>query len=306
MNTNQEPSQDKINAVTRMQNYIAKHIKEPITQFQLSRVAGYSPYYAAKCFKELTGITPFEYIRRLRLSQSAIVLRDEEVRVIDVAFSFVFDSHEGFTRAFSKEFGITPKEYSQNPKPLKLFMPSIICDFYLLSNRKEVKAMKETSVIFAQIVDRPERKLILKRGKSSKNYFEYCDEVGSDVWGILCSIKDALYEPVGMWMPTNLRPEGTSVYAQGVEVSLDWNGEIPEGFEVITLPSCKMLIFQGAPYDDEKFMDAIDDLVEHTKSYNPQIYGYEWADDLAPKIQLEPQGYRGYIEGRPVRACTKM
>jgi hypothetical protein len=41
------------------------------------------------------------------------------------------------------------------------------------------------------------------------------------------------------------------------------------------------------------------------KKYNPQIYGFEWADDDAPRFQLEPQGYRGYIEARPVKQLNK-
>ena len=36
------------------------------------------------------------------------------------------------------------------------------------------------------------------------------------------------------------------------------------------------------------------------KKYNPQIFRFEWADDEAPRFQLGPQGYRGYIEARPV------
>ena len=66
-----------------------------------------------------------------------------------------------------------------------------------------------------------------------------------------------------------------------------------------------MLIFQGPPYDDEKFMEAIDELWKQTANYNPEIYGYEWADDVAQKIQLAPMGYRGYIEGRPVKTLNK-
>jgi AraC-like DNA-binding protein len=290
-----------------MQQYIAEHIREPITQHQLAKAAGYSQYHAARIFKELTGKTPFEYIRRLRLTLSARVLRDEKVRVLDVALDYVFDSHEGFTRAFSREFGVTPKEYAQKPKPVKFFIPSNIRDFYLFPNsRKEDETMRETpSTIFVQIMDRPARKVILKRGKTAKDYFEYCDEVGCDIWGILCSVKEALYEPIGMWMPNNLLPDGTSVYTQGVEVPVEYNGEIPEGFEIIELEPCKMLIFQGPPYEDEKFMEAIGELWEQTKTYNPQIYGYEWADEKAPKFQLAPMGYRGYIEGRPVRAINK-
>ncbi len=161
------------------------------------------------------------------------------------------------------------------------------------------------SMIFVQILDRPARKLILKRGISATHYFEYCEEVGCEIWGILRSIKDPLYEPIGMWMPKNMRPEGTSEYTQGVEVPIHWQGEVPAGFEVIELAACQMLIFQGPPYDDDQFMAAIDDLWHQTKNYQPEISGYEWADEIAPKFQLEPQGYRGYIEGRPVRAVNR-
>ena len=35
---------------------------------------------------------------------------------------------------------------------------------------------------------------------------------------------------------------------------------------------------------------------------NPKVYGYEWDDETAPKFQLAPMGWRGYIEGRAVRA----
>jgi AraC-like DNA-binding protein len=40
---------------------------------------------------------------------AAEALTDQDVRVIDVAFDFLFASHEGFTRAFVREFGLSPK-----------------------------------------------------------------------------------------------------------------------------------------------------------------------------------------------------
>ncbi|MBN2418037.1 MAG: helix-turn-helix transcriptional regulator [Deltaproteobacteria bacterium] len=50
-------------------------------------------------------------------------MRDENAKVIDVAFDFVFDTHEGFTRAFSRQFGLSPKEYKKRNPPVKLFIP---------------------------------------------------------------------------------------------------------------------------------------------------------------------------------------
>lgn len=296
-------SWEKINAVQSMQNYIEEHITESISLHSLARAAGYSPWHSARIFKELTGKAPYEYIRTLRLTKAALKLRDEEVRIIDVALEFVFSTHEGFTRAFSKEFAMTPQYYRKNTPPLKLFMPSRIRDYYLIIQKGEDKMSNspKPDTVFVQVVERPARKLILKRGLKATHYFEYCEEVGCDVWGVLSSVKEALYEPIGMWLPENLQKAGTSVYAQGVEVPADYAGQIPTGYELIDLPSCKMMVFQGQPYDDEKFEKAIGDLWEIMKNYNPELYGFTWADNDGPRIQLAPMGYRGYIEARPVR-----
>lgn len=222
-----------------------------------------------------------------------------------MAFDFVFDSHEGFTRAFSKEFGCTPKNYKQNRPPVKMFIPQRAWDYYLKKQKGEPNMSENQNTVFVQVVERPKRKLILKRGLKANHYFEYCEEVGCDIWDILSAVKEALYEPIGMWLPDNMRAEGTSVYAQGVEVPYEYSGAIPEGFEIIDLEACKLMVFQGRPYDDEKFETAIGELWEVMKSYNPELYGFEWADENAPRFQLAPMGYRGYIEGRPVKEIKK-
>lgn len=295
--------QENVEAVKRMQDCIDVHLKERITLHMLADAAGYSPWHAAKIFKEFTGKTPFDYIRMLRLSRAAVRLREEEVRVIDVAFDFLFDSHEGFTRAFSKHFGITPKNFTQYKPPVKLFIPEDVREKYLdLERGKNMSSENiKPNTIFVQVVNRPARKLILKRGIKAADYFAYCDEVGCEVWDVLTGIKQAIYEPIGMWLPENLRPEGTSIYAQGVEVPLNYTEPLPEGFEMITLPACMMMIFQGQPYDDNNFQQAIGDLWDSIRNYKPEIYGFRWADEDGPRFQLAPQGYRGYIEGRPVR-----
>ncbi len=294
---------EPVNAVQRMQDYINEHLQEPITLHKLANVAGYSPWYAARIFKALTGRPPFEYIRAVRLSRAAMRLREGDARIVDVAFDFVFDSHEGFTRAFSRQFGVTPQRFHQEKPPVKLFLPKNIRETYLALQKGELTMTdnQKTSTIFIQVVDRPARKLILKRGIQAEDYYAYCEEVGCEVWDVLSGIKQALYEPIGMWLPGNLRTPGTSTYAQGVEVPLDYNGPTPEGYDLIVLPPCKVMIFQGEPYDDADFEKAIGNLWETMKNYKPELYGFQWADEDAPRFQMEPQGYRGYIEGRPVR-----
>ncbi len=294
---------EQSNAVQNMQDYIDQHLSEPITLSDLSRCAGYSPFHCTRVFKEHLGKSPFEYIRALRLTQAALRLRDEKVKVLDVALDFVFDSHEGFTRAFSKEFGITPYKYSQSPPPISLFMPTSIRDQYLFYQRggKSMEKKAFAATVFVQVIERPERKLILKRGTNAREYFEYCEEIGCDIWGLLCSVKEALYEPIGLWLPDRFRPAGTSFYAQGVEVPVSYDGAVPEGLEIIDLPACQMMVFQGQSFENDDFYQVIMELSALINAYNPELYGFAWADEDAPRFQLEPQGYRGYIEARPVR-----
>jgi hypothetical protein len=83
----------------------------------------------------------------------------------------------------------------------------------------------------------------------------------------------------------------------------DYHGRIPDGFEIVDLPACKMMVFQGPPFEDRDFEHAISSLWDVMNSYRPQTYGFAWADDDGPRFQLRPEGYRGYIEGRPVRAA---
>ena len=304
-------------AVKQMQYYIKSHLQQPITASDIAKAAGYSQYHAARVFKARMGMSPFEYIRRERLMKSAHALRNGNPKVLDIALDFVFDSHEGFTRAFSNAFGITPKKYADYPSPSGWLIPYRYLDRQKLKQEvldmenqtmEKQTAEKQTSVIFTQIMERPRRKLILRRSKQADEYFAYCEEFGcgdknaSAPWDILCDIKEALYEPVGLWLPDNMRPAGTGIYAHGVEVPYDYTGQVPDGFDCIELEPCKLLVFQGEPYDDEYFGEAVGLCMERIEKFNPEVYGYQYAYELAPKMQLAPMGWRGYIEMRPVRS----
>ena len=103
-----------------------------------------------------------------------------------------------------------------------------------------------------------------------------------------------------MWLPEKLRKNNTSEYVQGVEIGLEDKGNIPEGFDVIELPAAKYLMFQGEPFQEEDYCEAIEIVQNAIEKYNPQTTGYQW-DDENPRIQLEPIGTRGYIELRAIK-----
>ncbi len=265
--------QEQIEAVQRMQEFIAAHLSENITLADLAKAAHFSPWYARKIFIAHTGLTPSKYIRRLRLSRSALRLRDEDCLITDVAFDLGFGSVDGYTRAFAREFGCNPKRYALNPTPIALFNPYGV-KFKSIAGR--TKTMQNIKNIFISVVQKPERKIVIKRGKTATEYWTYCNEVGCDVWGILTSIKSINGEPLCLWLPKHLIKEGTSEYVQGVEVPVDYNGIIPDGFDVITLPAASYLMFQGEPFAEEEFGTAIEQVQNAIKKYDPSIIGYKW------------------------------
>ena len=289
---------EQIEAVQRMQEYIEGHLEEELTLTELSEVSLYSPWHSYRLFKNYLEATPAEYIRKLRLSRSAMRLKQEQCLVAEAAYECGFGSVDGYTRAFYKEFGCNPGEYVKDPVPIALFIPYGV-KFKEL--RKDVVDMENLQSVFVQVIRKPERKAIIKRGISAEDYFDYCSEVNCDIWGILMSMDSLCGEPVCLWLPESYKTPGTSTYVQGVEVESGYAGEIPEGFDIISLPASEYLVFQGEPFREEDYSQAILSVQYSMNQYDPAVIGYEW-DDRSPRIQLEPRGERGYIELRAIKA----
>lgn len=92
-------------------DYIEDNINQPIDLLYLSKKAFCSVPHFYRIFNRVVGMSVKDYIRKRRLSIAAKELISSQKRVIDIAFDYGFRSQEVFTRAFSKEFGITPGAY---------------------------------------------------------------------------------------------------------------------------------------------------------------------------------------------------
>ena len=288
---------EQILAVQRMQDYITDHLTEEIRLSHLAQASLFSPWYSYRLFREYLELTPADYIRRLRLSQAAMRLKDGRDRITDIAYDLGFTNLDTFTRAFCREFGMNPSEYAKNPVPIPLFIPY---GAKYKELRKESFNMPDLQTVYVQVVHKPERLCIIKRGVRAEDYFAYCEEVSCDIWGILLSMRSLCGEPVCLWLPEKFKKPGTSTYVQGVEVETDYLGIIPEGFDVISLPEAEYLLFQGLPFREEDYCDAIAAVQQAIAQYRPETIGYCW-DDENPRIQLEPRGQRGYMELRAVK-----
>lgn len=88
-------------------NFIEEHLEEKLTNKQLADMAGYSEYHFLQLFKAHTKETVMEYICRRRLFRAMDEILSGS-RILDVALKYGFESHSSFSRAFKREFGLSP------------------------------------------------------------------------------------------------------------------------------------------------------------------------------------------------------
>jgi AraC family transcriptional regulator len=109
---------DKMNAAL---DYIEENLTDKIDINVLCRKAGCSSYNFQRMFSFITDITLAEYIRRRRLTAAALELQHSDIKVINVAARYGYDSATSFARAFSALHGMTPREARSAGVELKAY-----------------------------------------------------------------------------------------------------------------------------------------------------------------------------------------
>lgn len=102
-------------SIQNVLDYIEDNLAESHSPEELAKIAGLSPFYFQRLFKRLINRPVCEYIKMRRLARACESLEDKNRRIVDIALEYGFGSHEHFTKTFKDAFGITPKEYRDNP-----------------------------------------------------------------------------------------------------------------------------------------------------------------------------------------------
>ena len=86
--------------MTRTVRAIERDPSAELTLRELAAEAELSAYHFLRTFERLTGVTPHQYVRRLRLRDAAVRLTLEPARVIEIAYDSGFNDVSAFNRAF--------------------------------------------------------------------------------------------------------------------------------------------------------------------------------------------------------------
>ena len=100
-------------------DYLETVLDDEIDEKKVTQLSGYSYSMFSRLFSILTETTLSEYLRSRRLTEAAVILRNKDEKIIDVAFKFGYESSDSFGSAFKNCHGFTPSEV-RNRKPFKL------------------------------------------------------------------------------------------------------------------------------------------------------------------------------------------
>ena len=104
-------------------DFMETNLTEDLDIGVIAAKAALSPFYYQRIFGALCGITVGEYIRARRMTLAAQELSRSDVKVIDIAIKYGYDSPDSFAKAFQRFHGITPSEARQPGAPLRSFAP---------------------------------------------------------------------------------------------------------------------------------------------------------------------------------------
>lgn len=103
--------------------YIEEHLTDEIDMVQLGRIACCSSYHFQRMFTYMAGVPLSEYIRRRKMSLAAVDLQGKDMKIIDVAGKYGYQSPTAFNRAFQSVHGIAPSAVKSEGVSVKSFPP---------------------------------------------------------------------------------------------------------------------------------------------------------------------------------------
>ena len=111
-----------ITGIQRALDYVEAHLMESVDYEEAAKQAYSSSFHFQRVFSILCGFTLGDYIRMRRLTLAGSELASSDIRVIDAALKYGYDTPESFSRAFTRFHGVPPSQ-AKHGAALKAFSP---------------------------------------------------------------------------------------------------------------------------------------------------------------------------------------
>lgn len=99
--------------VARAQHYMELHFHETVTVSQLAALEHMSESGFSRLFKKETGITPIQYLMRIRIEKAKTLLQQKEIPITEAGEKSGFGSSTHFATEFRRLTGVSPSRYRE-------------------------------------------------------------------------------------------------------------------------------------------------------------------------------------------------
>ncbi len=106
-----ESTMSKTDVVGDALNYLEDHFLEPITLDELSEKTDSSARHLARLFKNRTGLSPIDYVIRMRMNYAKQLLQLTDATLQEIAADMGYADHYSFSKMFKKHVGQPPIRY---------------------------------------------------------------------------------------------------------------------------------------------------------------------------------------------------
>lgn len=111
-----------VQAMSDAITYIEAHLTDDIDIGVVAAKASISSFHFQRMFSFLTDMSVQEYVRRRRMTLAASELIASDIKVIDLAFKYGYESSEAFSRAFKSVQGVSPRAVRKGEGSIKAFL----------------------------------------------------------------------------------------------------------------------------------------------------------------------------------------
>ncbi|WP_416298283.1 AraC family transcriptional regulator [Paenibacillus illinoisensis] len=273
---------DWLMRMNRALDYIELNLTGKIELKEVAKCACCSSHQFQRMFSFITDVSLAEYIRRRRLTLAAIELQNSDLRVVDIAIKYGYESPVSFARAFQLLHGVNPAMAREEGTSLKAF-PRLS---FLISIKGE-KAMnyrietKESFQVFGI-----EKVFQLNGADTPAELWKQCHANGeverlADNAGDLPTCLNQNYHKIHAVCSYKKTDEDHFPYMVS---AFKGDSSKTEGYTSVTIPAQTWAIFSSDPFTWDKFDETIETLYKRFFSEWLPTAGYEQVDGLEFEI----------------------